>query len=118
MKPINYAISLYDLEFGGSYSYQGTVKIDLDVKKDTREIVLNALQLKIYSAEVVTTHTKSRCSRTFSHAVADAKSEQLSNELKYPTYPTMRSPSELPSNSPTVFRHLPRHLLRSNLVAL
>lgn len=67
VKPVNYAISLYDLEMGGSYSYQGTVKIDLDVKKDTKEIVLNALQIKIHSVEILLERSKSKlepsCSR-------------------------------------------------------
>ena len=60
VKPINYDISLYDLELGGDYGYKGTVKIELDVKKSTQEIVLNAHELKIQKAEVSTEHTKSR----------------------------------------------------------
>ena len=52
VKPVNYDISLHDLELGGSYSYHGTVKIDLEVRKNTTEIVLNTLQLKIGRAEV------------------------------------------------------------------
>lgn len=49
---MNYNISLYDLELGGGFSYQGTVKIDLQVKDATRKIVLNAHQLKVHDAEV------------------------------------------------------------------
>ena len=59
MKPTNYAISLYDLELGGAFSYQGTVKIDIDIKRSTTEVVLNANQLKVSSAEVIVDHTKS-----------------------------------------------------------
>lgn len=58
VKPSHYAISLYDLEHGGAFSYQGTVTIDLEIKKSSKEIVLNANQLKIHSAELKTEHTK------------------------------------------------------------
>lgn len=60
VKPVNYNISLYDLELGGEFSYQGTVKIDLNVKNATKEIVLNAHQLKVNSAEVYSDGTKGR----------------------------------------------------------
>ncbi|KAI9774858.1 MAG: hypothetical protein M1840_000074 [Geoglossum simile] len=59
LKPTNYAISLYDLELGGSFSYHGTVKIDVDIKRSTTEVVLNANQLKVNSGEVIVDHTKS-----------------------------------------------------------
>lgn len=49
---MNYSISLHDLELGGDFSYQGTVKIDLNVKDAINEIVLNAHQLKVHGAEV------------------------------------------------------------------
>ena len=52
VKPVNYDISLYDLELGGSFSYHGTVKIHLRVQKPTKNIVINALQLKIKSAKI------------------------------------------------------------------
>ena len=52
IKPINYEISLYDLELGGEYTFQGTVKIDVDIKKATNEIIINAHQLKLHRAEI------------------------------------------------------------------
>lgn len=58
VKPSHYSISLYDLELGGKFSYKGTVTIDLEIKKLSKEIVLNSNQLKIYSAELKTEHTK------------------------------------------------------------
>ena len=60
MKPINYAISLYDLELGGAFSYQGTIKIDVDIKNSTKEVILNANQLKVHNAEVIVERTKSK----------------------------------------------------------
>ncbi|KAI9792331.1 MAG: hypothetical protein M1816_002556 [Peltula sp. TS41687] len=81
VKPINYAISLYDLELGGAFSYQGTVKIDLDVKKNTQEIVLNAVQLKIHSAEVVTEHTKTEQRIEISNISYDEKSQRATFKL-------------------------------------
>lgn len=59
VKPINYAISIHDIELGGAYSYQGTVHIDLDVRKTTKEIVVNAHQLQIKEAQVFLEHGKS-----------------------------------------------------------
>lgn len=56
VKPINYDISLYDLELGGSFSYQGTVKIEVHIQKATKEIVINTHQLKLHSATVSDSH--------------------------------------------------------------
>jgi aminopeptidase N len=52
VKPISYGLSLFDIEFLGDWSYQGTVKIDLEIKSPAKEIVLNAHQLSIHSAEL------------------------------------------------------------------
>ncbi|KAK8151919.1 peptidase family M1-domain-containing protein [Phyllosticta citribraziliensis] len=60
VKPTNYDISLYDLEFGGAFDYQGTVKITADVRKATKEVVLNTHQLQIHEATVATEHTKTQ----------------------------------------------------------
>ncbi|KAI9845272.1 MAG: hypothetical protein M1838_001819 [Thelocarpon superellum] len=60
VKPINYAISIHDIELGGAYSYQGTVHIDLDVRKTTKEIVVNAHQLQIKEAQVFLEHGKTQ----------------------------------------------------------
>ena len=61
VKPVHYAISLFDLELGGAYSYQGTVKIDVHVKKPTTDIVLNAVQLKIHGASLLLDNAKEGC---------------------------------------------------------
>jgi aminopeptidase N len=58
IKPINYDISLYDLELGGQFSYQGTVKILSKIVTSSNQIVLNSHQLKIHSADVFLTSTK------------------------------------------------------------
>ena len=60
VKPINYDISLYDLEFGGTFTYQGTVSILSKIAKSTKEISLNSHQLKIHSVEVSLEHTKTQ----------------------------------------------------------
>ena len=49
---MNYDISLLDLELGGDFSYQGIVKMEVQVKEATDKIVLNAHQLKVHSAEM------------------------------------------------------------------
>ncbi|EME48197.1 hypothetical protein DOTSEDRAFT_69971 [Dothistroma septosporum NZE10] len=53
VRPLNYAISLKDLKQGEPWTYQGTVDITIEIKKATKEIVLNTHQLKVHSAEVV-----------------------------------------------------------------
>ena len=53
VKPVHYAIELFDLELGGAFSYQGTVKIEVNIKKAVEEIALNTHQLDVSSAEIV-----------------------------------------------------------------
>jgi aminopeptidase N len=60
VKPINYDLSLYDLEFGGAFSYQGTVAILAKIVRSTNEIILNTHQLIIHSAEVSVEQAKSQ----------------------------------------------------------
>lgn len=60
VKPVNYDISLYDLELGGAFSYQGTVSILSKIVESTKEITLNSHQLKIQGAEVSIEHTKTQ----------------------------------------------------------
>jgi len=52
VKAVNYDLSIYDIELGGAFSYQGTVSILFKISKATKEIVLNSHQLKLHSAEV------------------------------------------------------------------
>lgn len=56
MKPSHYDLSLYDLEFGDQWSYQGTVSIHIKITKEDgfNSVLLNAHQLKIHSAELRT----------------------------------------------------------------
>ncbi|EPS34157.1 hypothetical protein PDE_09121 [Penicillium oxalicum 114-2] len=51
-KPINYHVSLYDLQFGGSWGYKGIVKIDSKITRATKEVVLNTKEIEVQSAEV------------------------------------------------------------------
>jgi aminopeptidase N len=60
IKPINYDLSIYDLELGGAFSYQGTVSILSKIIRSTNEITLNAHQLSIHSAEVSVEQTKTK----------------------------------------------------------
>lgn len=59
VKPVNYDISIYDIELGGAFTYQGTVKILSKITKSTKEVILNTHQLKIHSAEVFLDGTES-----------------------------------------------------------
>ena len=58
VKPVNYDISLFDLELGSGFNYQGTVAVQLTISKSSREISLNSHQLKIHGAEISVHHTK------------------------------------------------------------
>jgi aminopeptidase N len=53
VKPVHYDLSLYDIELGGAFSFQGTVKIAAEVLKSTKTIVLNSHQLKIHDSVVL-----------------------------------------------------------------
>jgi aminopeptidase N len=53
VKPVHYDLSLYDIELGGAFSFQGTVKITAKVLESTKSIVLNSHQLKIHDSEVL-----------------------------------------------------------------
>ena len=52
VKPVNYSLSLYDLELGGAFTFQGTVKIEISIKSPVKQIFLNAYQLKVNSAQI------------------------------------------------------------------
>ncbi|KAI5276047.1 hypothetical protein KEM52_005017 [Ascosphaera acerosa] len=52
VKPVHYDLSIYDLKFAGSWTYNGTVKIDTKVVEETAEIVLNVKEVEVKSAEV------------------------------------------------------------------
>jgi aminopeptidase N len=58
VKPINYDISIFDLELGGAFSYQGSVAIQLKISKGSKDITLNSHQLKILGAELSIEQTK------------------------------------------------------------
>lgn len=52
VKPIHYDLSLYELELGGGFTFQGTVKIQVEIKEPTSEITLNAIDIKVHAANV------------------------------------------------------------------
>lgn len=58
IKPLNYNLSIYNLQYGGDWKYDGLVKIASKVQKETDEIVINVKDVKIVKAEV---HGSSDC---------------------------------------------------------
>ncbi|KAJ9288246.1 hypothetical protein DTO280E4_6045 [Paecilomyces variotii] len=78
-KPIHYDLSLFDLEFGGSWSYKGVVKIDLDVTKPTKQIVLNSKEIDVQSAEILA--KDGSASAKASQITYDKKSERVALEF-------------------------------------
>jgi aminopeptidase N len=76
IKPSNYNLSLFDLELGGSWTYQGKVDIDVEVKRETKEIVLNTHHLKVHSAEISTNQGKTEGSLKASNISFDEKNQR------------------------------------------
>jgi len=76
VKPTNYAISLYDLQSGEPWTYQGTVNIDLEVRKSVKSITLNTHELKVHSAEVSSEAGKTSSSVKASDISFDAKNQR------------------------------------------
>lgn len=50
---MNYHVSLFDLQLGGSWEYKGAVKIDAKVTRATNEIVLNSKEIDVRDAEIL-----------------------------------------------------------------
>lgn len=63
IKPINYDLSLTNLEFGGSWGYDGLVKIEAHVSP-TQEVVINTKELKITGVTVLDSNGKMLASMT------------------------------------------------------
>jgi aminopeptidase N len=86
VKPVNYQLSIHDIEFLGNWNYQGRVKIALEINKSAKEIVLNTNQLKIHSAELSTEHTKTETSSKASNISYDAPRQRatLSFDDEFP----------------------------------
>lgn len=76
IKPTNYNISLHDLELGGSWTYQGKVDIDVEVKRETKDIVLNTHRLKCFTAEISTEQGKTEGSLQASDISYDEKNQR------------------------------------------
>ena len=76
VKPTNYAISLHDLQSGEPWKYQGTVNIDLEVKKSTKSVTLNTHELKLHSAELFSEAGKTSASSKASNISHDEKNQR------------------------------------------
>ncbi|QIX02058.1 hypothetical protein AMS68_007575 [Peltaster fructicola] len=78
VKPVNYDISLFDLQSGEPWTYQGKVNIELNVKKATKTVILNSHQLKLHSAELFTEAGKTASSSKASSITYDEKNQRAS----------------------------------------
>ncbi|KAJ5238695.1 hypothetical protein N7468_003314 [Penicillium chermesinum] len=79
-KPINYHLSLFDLQTADSWGYKGLLKIDLKVTRATNEIILNSKDIQVQGADLVAkngTHLANASEISY-----DKKSERVS--LKFP----------------------------------
>lgn len=84
IKPSNYKLSLFDLELGGAWSYQGKVDIEAEVKKETKEVVLNTHQLKVYGAEFQTEQGKTEGTIKASKTTYDEKNQRATIHFDQP----------------------------------
>ena len=84
VKPSNYAISLFDLELGGSWTYQGKVDIDVEVKQETNEITLNTHQLKVQSAQISSEQGKTEGAIKASNITYDEKNQRATFHFDQP----------------------------------
>lgn len=89
VKPSHYHLFLHDLELGGAFSYQGDLAIDLEIRKGTKDIVLNSNQIQIHEADIKTEHTKTELSFKSSNVSYDVTSQRA----------TISFPEELPVSS-------------------
>lgn len=71
VKPTNYNVSLYNLHFGGDWSYEGTVKIASTVKSSTEEIVVNVKEIEVTGADVYGKNESCECARLTGRDVID-----------------------------------------------
>ena len=78
IKPLNYSLSLFELEFGGSWGYNGIVKIESSVSKSTDEVVINTKELDITAATILSKDGKRMFTST---TVAAWSTTSLSNQL-------------------------------------
>ncbi|KAK4580351.1 hypothetical protein LTR86_000554 [Recurvomyces mirabilis] len=81
VKPVHYAISLFDLQFGGDWKYSGKVDIDLEVKNSTKSITLNTLNVEVHSAEVLSEAGKTASSVKASKISYNEKAHQCTLEF-------------------------------------
>ncbi|KAK0724376.1 peptidase family M1-domain-containing protein [Lasiosphaeris hirsuta] len=87
-KPAHYDLAIRDLDFP-SWAYKGTVRIDGELIKPTAQIVLNTLELKLVSSNIVVSQNKSDQSWQASGFTEDKKSQRT----------TITFPEELPTSS-------------------
>ncbi|PQE12886.1 hypothetical protein CJF30_00002794 [Rutstroemia sp. NJR-2017a BBW] len=82
IKPFHYALSIYDIELGGGFSYQGTVGIHSKITRATREITLNAHLLEVHEAEVTLDAGKTSQSIKSNATSYDSKAQRVT--LSFP----------------------------------
>ncbi|KAJ5183204.1 hypothetical protein N7492_000820 [Penicillium capsulatum] len=80
LKPVNYHVSLFDLQLAGSWGYKGVVKIDSKITRATKEIVLNSKDIDVQSAEILAADGAPLAKAT--GITYDKKSERVS--LQFP----------------------------------
>ncbi|KAK3701560.1 hypothetical protein LTR37_015414 [Vermiconidia calcicola] len=76
VKPTNYTISLFDLQQGEPWTYQGQCDIDLQIKNSVKSITLNTHELKLHSASLAAESGKNASSVKASNISYDEKNQR------------------------------------------
>ncbi|PYI30864.1 hypothetical protein BP00DRAFT_345294 [Aspergillus indologenus CBS 114.80] len=50
--PVHYDVSLFDLQFSGSWGYDGVIRVKARVTRPTKEIVLNSKEIEVQKVEI------------------------------------------------------------------
>ncbi|PYI13669.1 putative aminopeptidase [Aspergillus violaceofuscus CBS 115571] len=50
--PVHYDVSLFDLQFSGSWGYNGVIRVKARVTRPTKEIVLNSKEIEVQKVEI------------------------------------------------------------------
>ncbi|KAF2718561.1 hypothetical protein K431DRAFT_305979 [Polychaeton citri CBS 116435] len=87
--PANYALSLFELQSGEPWSYQGKVAIDVGITRATKSITLNTHELKLHSAEISIESGKTASTLRASDISYDVKKQRctLSFDQEVPQSP-------------------------------
>ncbi|KAK8862013.1 peptidase family M1-domain-containing protein [Apiospora arundinis] len=94
IKPSHYDLSLSSLDFK-AWTYQGKVIIDVEVLEATKDVVINALELKLSSAKLTVSHSKATQTLETSNFSYDEKKQRATLSFAEEIPPTSKASLEI-----------------------